>query len=67
MHLFAVTSLAVLLAAPGAAASDAAHPAPRFTRADRREKLASAFPEIEALPRGADGVGPRSRASPSAS
>ena len=47
MQLFAMTPLVVLLAVPGAAASDTAHPAPRFPRADRREKLASAFPAIE--------------------
>jgi CubicO group peptidase (beta-lactamase class C family) len=47
MNVFAVTPLLVSLAAAGAG-PDAAHPAPRFTRADRREKLAAAIPAIEA-------------------
>jgi len=40
-----VFGLPLLLAA--AAGADETHPTPRFTRADRREALARAFPEIE--------------------
>ncbi|HEV7501959.1 MAG TPA: serine hydrolase, partial [Vicinamibacteria bacterium] len=41
------SALLAVLALGSRALADEAHPTPRFTQADRKEKLAAAFPEIE--------------------
>jgi hypothetical protein len=44
VRVFGAAVAFVFVAAAGA---DEVHPTPRFTRADRRDTMAKAFPEIE--------------------